>query len=45
METANQEFASAFDLNLASDGSSYLTILSGQTVVHGFQQMDEKPSA
>ena len=30
--------AATFDLNLPSDGSSYLTILSGQTVVHVFQQ-------
>ena len=30
--------AASFDLNLPSDGSSYLTILSGEVVVHVFQQ-------
>lgn len=30
--------AATFDLNLANDGSSYLTILSGEVVVHVFQQ-------
>jgi len=30
--------AATFDLNLAADGSSYLTILSAQTLVHVFQQ-------
>jgi len=30
--------AATFDLNLAADGSSYLTVLSAQTLVHVFQQ-------
>jgi hypothetical protein len=30
--------AATFDLNLPNDGSSYLTILSGEVVVHVFQQ-------
>ena len=30
--------AATFDLNLSSDGSSYLTILSSEVVVHVFQQ-------
>ena len=30
--------AATFDLNLAPDGSSYLTLLSSQTLVHVFQQ-------
>ena len=30
--------AATFDLNLPSDGSSYLTVLSGEVVVHVFQQ-------
>jgi len=36
--TAGSNGAATFDLNLASDGSSYLTLLSGQILVHVFQQ-------
>jgi Domain of unknown function (DUF5666) len=36
--TAGSGGAASFDLNLANDGSSYLTILSGETLVHVFQQ-------
>jgi hypothetical protein len=36
--TAGVGGAATFDLNLPSDGSSYLTILSSEVVVHVFQQ-------
>lgn len=36
--TAGDNGAATFDLNLAPDGSSYLTLLSAQVAVHVFQQ-------